>query len=563
MAAGAIIRVSTAKQLEGTSPEKQVEGIRALAFSQGFEVSEEAAWLVAESGAMKDRTGFRRALDAAGGGRVERVYVYSVDRLGRNLLEMLLFLRDLSDLGLECWEAEKRRPLVWDDFLFQVEGAVAGKERQEILKRTQDGLRRAIRAGKYSGGIVAYGYRIEPESKRLVVDEDEAAVVRSMFAWCADEGLSCVEIADRLNGLGIPTRYAKDGRLVRQRGKRDAAHTAGIWRAGRVRNMLRNPAYVGRWEWGKRSSKRRAGDRIAGECPALVSSATAHRAARVLAGNRWVMRRPERRQYLVRGLIRCAHCGRAYVGAASHVASGDRRYYRCNGSASWRKLGIDRCEAKSIRADQLEDVVWGDIVRFVTDPQVAVEHLRAQRAAADDSLPEKLREADGRTEELKRQERNLIRLAAESDQADPQALDDVLSEIRGSLAALTAYTAALETRREAGEALERELFGLPERLARLRSRVEGATFEERRRAVLELVKSVEVATEMVAGQKTAVVTITYRFGDPGEPIPPVPDDSVLQDSTGGREGVQYGGLELQRKWEGQRPSLESITRPGP
>jgi DNA invertase Pin-like site-specific DNA recombinase len=143
--AGTIIRVSTSKQLEGTSPEKQLEGIRALANEQGFSIAEEHTWIVAESGSLRDRTGFHQARQAAASGQLSRVYVYSVDRLGRNLLEMLLFLRDLQDLGLECWEAEKRRPLVWDDFILQIEGAVAGKERQEIFKRTQDGLVRAIR----------------------------------------------------------------------------------------------------------------------------------------------------------------------------------------------------------------------------------------------------------------------------------------------------------------------------------------------------------------------------------------------------------------------------------
>jgi len=37
--------------------------------------------------------------------------------------------------------------------------------------------------------------------------------------------------------------------------KRTPEKTYEVWRAGRVSNMLRNPAYMGNWEWGKRSKK--------------------------------------------------------------------------------------------------------------------------------------------------------------------------------------------------------------------------------------------------------------------------------------------------------------------
>jgi hypothetical protein len=69
--------------------------------------------------------------------------------------------------------------------------------------------------------------------------------------------------------MGVPTHYEKDGRRIQRKGKREPEKTAGIWRAGRVRNMLRNPAYYGKWEWGKRSKKRKTIDRISGYCPPM------------------------------------------------------------------------------------------------------------------------------------------------------------------------------------------------------------------------------------------------------------------------------------------------------
>ena len=80
-------------------------------------------------GPRSARCGFRKALRAAELGEINRVYVFNIDRLGRSLLEMLLFLRDLDDLGIDCWSAERQQQLRGDDFIFQIEGAVASKER--------------------------------------------------------------------------------------------------------------------------------------------------------------------------------------------------------------------------------------------------------------------------------------------------------------------------------------------------------------------------------------------------------------------------------------------------
>ncbi len=541
--AGAIIRVSTARQLsEGTSPEKQAEAIAVLAAEQGYELDHSRAWVLAESGKLRERLGFHKALDAAHAGEIERVYVFSIDRLGRDLLEMLLFLRELGDAGIECWEADRRRRLDGDDLLVQVEAAFAGKERRLIIERTQDGLRRAIAAGRYSGGVIAYGYHLNPDTKRLEIDEVEASVVRLIFEWTCEEGLNTIQIAERLNALSVPTRGTKLEAARRERGKASRGKPAGIWRPNSVRNMLLNPTYAGSWEWGKRSKKRAPTERIAASCPPIVSVETLAIAARALANNRWPVRSSATRQYLLRGIIRCANCGHAYCGSASHVATGEKRYYRCNLAMQWRKLGQPKCPGKSLVADTIEDLVWADVLAFIKAPEVAIAQLRAQRAPVDATLGERLAEVEHQLEELARRERNLLRAAAEAPQLDVVALNDVVREIRSGEASLQAYRASLATRLQAGEALDEELFGVASRLAHLQGRIDQAAFEERRRALRQLVKGIEVRTKVVDGQRIPHVVITYAFQDLG-----LPDVSPFQlftygaDSTSSRAGSRCRG----------------------
>ena len=70
---------------------------------------------------------------------------------------------------------------------------------------------------------------------------------------------------------------------------------------------------------------------------------------------------------------------------------------------------------------------------------------------------------------------------------------------------------------DAGEHLEAELFSVAKRLSKLGHAIESAAYSERRHAVTELLKGIEVETIQNDKKKVAVITITYRFNDP-DPI---------------------------------------------
>jgi hypothetical protein len=96
--------------------------------------------------------------------------------------------------------------------------------------------------------------------------------------------------------------------------------------------------------------------------------------------------------------------------------------------------------------------------------------------------------------------------------------------------------------------LEEELLYVADRLSSLGNRIDQATFEERRRAVVELVKEIEVYSENIDGKKMPDVTITFRFNELCPNLEP-PDTAVVIDDTPGR-AVQYNSeLEIARKWQ--------------
>jgi DNA repair exonuclease SbcCD ATPase subunit len=193
-------------------------------------------------------------------------------------------------------------------------------------------------------------------------------------------------------------------------------------------------------------------------------------------------------------------------------------YYICNGSSQWKKLGRAKCLSKTLRADSLEQFVWEDVKNFVLDPEIVLEQLAANQQPVDEDLGEQIASVEAQINELHRQEENTLIIAAQSQEVNVQALDAVLVELRRSQNTLEAHKKHLEGKFNRRDTLEKELFGIAKRLAGLQNQIHNATFDDKRRAVSELVKGIQVSTETIQGKKTAIVEITYRFE---ESLPPV------------------------------------------
>jgi UDP-N-acetylglucosamine 1-carboxyvinyltransferase len=83
--------------------------------------------------------------------------------------------------------------------------------------RTKTALGQMVEEGRFRGGSAPYGYRLEKSgilNKRkhevymLVIDEDEARVVRMMFDLCISSGYGRWRLANFLNSMGADIRGA-------------------------------------------------------------------------------------------------------------------------------------------------------------------------------------------------------------------------------------------------------------------------------------------------------------------------------------------------------------------
>ncbi len=246
-----------------------------------------------ESGATLERPGLAKLLRRVEEGEVRRVIVYRVDRLTRKLA-------DLARLA-ELFEQHHIGLTIVSGNIDADAGSLAGLqvnmlatfaewERDIIRERIAD-MRGAIKArGERSAGRVPLGYRVDPTTKQLVVDEGAAAAVRWFFSEAA-KGTTTNDLVKKANREKL---------------------AAKIWSSRAVLRLLTNQTYAGQRP-----------DGAPGRHAPIVSAELFLKVQALIDGSRTRVptkpsaRNADERQvialfdpFLLRGLIACGTCGK-------------------------------------------------------------------------------------------------------------------------------------------------------------------------------------------------------------------------------------------------------------
>ena len=142
------IRVST----DGQSLDNQRPDLIQLAKTRGFEIVEVHEEKI--SAAAKQRPAFDKMMLAAHQGRWTTLVIWSLDRLGRSMINNLTTVLELDRIGVQVVSVKEQ----WLDtsgpvrsLLLAIFSWVAEQERRRISERTRAGIERARRAGKTIG----------------------------------------------------------------------------------------------------------------------------------------------------------------------------------------------------------------------------------------------------------------------------------------------------------------------------------------------------------------------------------------------------------------------------
>ena len=453
---------------------------------------------------LEDRPAGGALARDARAGRFSQIWVVRADRLGRDAFELLRIWRVFESIGVALRATDEN---IDDPFYFDIHAVIAANERRKFLERSAEGMNRAAKEGRYTGGIVPLGYRVSGDrgTRRLVPDDSlmwdalsAADVVRRIYHHLAVDGWTCPRIADVFNSLGIPTAYRRDGRGVRGR------RTQGLWRSGHIRNLVVNSIYKGVLQYGRRSTRPNGRSVISSSVPPLVSDDVWNAAISTLKRNR-AFPRNSCHTYLLRSLIRCAVCGLTFCGTWARTAP----RYRCNGSMAHRGPLQGKCFGASIKGEHLEDVVWSDVARFLTDPDELTDELLAEssdkgaqavaQAERDSLLANRSAVQDRR--------RRAIDLYTRAKLSDDE-FDAIAADVERELKTLDDRLADLEPDQDvADDGVSEDV------LAEIRERLTGDLSDAERREIVQLlVRRITVYTTLPdRGRKQVQVVIDYRF----------------------------------------------------
>ena len=216
MKAAIYTRVSTDDQAHNYSLPTQLEACRRYAAANQLEVI--AEFSDTESGADHDRPGLNKLRDLIQAGAIDALVVYSVDRLARDAALYYIVKSELQKAQVALHYATKGQISDSADGVLSdgLDVLIAQIERLRIAERLQRGKRGKIEGvGGKPGQILGHGanppygytYKGRKKERQLVVVPAEAAVVRNIFTWYTQEGLSVGQITDRLTEPRVPTPF--------------------------------------------------------------------------------------------------------------------------------------------------------------------------------------------------------------------------------------------------------------------------------------------------------------------------------------------------------------------
>lgn len=337
----AILRVSTDKQ----EIESQKLELGTFIKSKGY-AEDEIEWLEAKGASARSLNNkylvfledIKRIIKSTPS--ITAVAMWALNRLGRvesKLMEMKEFfvnnkIQVYSMTPSLTLFDENGEVSIGMSIAFSVYAAMVKVETDEMFKKFERGRNRNVKEGKYIGGYICFGYKVE--NKHIVIDPEEAKIVKMVFSMYAERKISARKIADELDKQGYTVRNRTD----KTKKSRITFNT--------VSKMLMNEAYIG----SKKSEKFEL------TYPPIISLDLWEKCRKVADKNNKVADKSYKNFNLGNNIIKCPHCGYGYL-LSHHV-------YHCYKHRARYRFDEDCTESVPIRDTVIDPIIMSCAVDF-------------------------------------------------------------------------------------------------------------------------------------------------------------------------------------------------------
>ena len=368
-------RVSTSNQEEQQTIKTQLSAVNKFAEENNYKIAKEYidnGW----SGDILARPALDQLRQDAKENKWEAVLIYDPDRLARRYSYQELVMDELVERGKEVIYVTVKAPQNSEDkILYGVRGLFAEYERAKISERFRLGKLRKVNEGHILVSEALYGYTYVSKKDNVhgyyKINKDEAEIVRNIFNWVANEGLTIRKVVNKLHELGIKPRRSK----------------RGVWNTSTLSTMLRHQGYIGKAHWGssyavvpenptknekykkiKKSSRkiRPVEDWIFIDIPPIIDENLFNKTRERIDNNNSICKRNKKNDYLLSSKIYCT-CGRKRGGEGPE--KGKHLYYRCSDRVCCYPLPR-KCFEHAVNARKADALVWNKISELMSSPEL-------------------------------------------------------------------------------------------------------------------------------------------------------------------------------------------------
>ena len=329
-------RYSSDNQRE-ESIEGQVQACTELAEKDGMTIIKIYADR-AMTGRNDKRPQFQQMLKDAQSGMFDVLYLWKIDRFGRNRYEIIINKQKLKNAKIPIRYVKEHIPDSKEGIILEsmLEG-MAEYYSVNLAENVNMGMERNAYKCMYNGGNIPFGYKVE--NKVFVLDKELVPVVKKIFLDYVD-GKKVTDIARYLDSIGV-SNYGRMG----------------------VLRIIRNKRYTGKYIYSLNGEE----ICIDGGMPRIIDDELFNRAQEIReekktktnAGGIYA-------KNSFSGKIKCGYCGNtvALTSTRKYDGIGHYHYYRCSG----------KCKGKSYVVKQKVDKVVFD---FLHNELFTEENIKA------------------------------------------------------------------------------------------------------------------------------------------------------------------------------------------
>ncbi len=303
------------------------------------------------SGGTLDRPSLKRLMADIEEGLIDVVVVYKIDRLSRSLMDFskLVEVFDRNGVTFVSVTQSFNTTTSMGRLTLNILLSFAQFEREVTAERIRDKIRASRQKGMWMGGTVPLGYEVK--GRKLVVHENEAALVRSIFERFVEIGSGTV-LARQLREQGACT---KRGNPIDK---------------GYLYKCLNNPVYIG--------MAVHKGTAYPGEHDAIIDRETWDRVHAILqeSPRKRAARTRAETPALLKGLL-FGPDGAAF--SPTHTRKGGK-LYRYYVSQTVLKHGAGSCPIGRVPAGEIEAAIIDQLRAVFRQPEIVAGTWKAARA---------------------------------------------------------------------------------------------------------------------------------------------------------------------------------------